>query len=200
MRLFKLSGEAVATDADGLANNVTLATAATLTANDAGDSLAHIITVLNNTANDHSGKTITITGTHYGKAISQTITGPAGAATVQTTLYFSTVTAVTISATAGADTFDIGWLVNSVTETCYIGRINNPGAFSMGFGCDITSGSPTYTVEECYGNADATAYFAHTDVSAETTNQKGGNTIPLNGFRLLFTAAGGVEMAGVWVA
>ena len=46
----------------GFASNVTGATW-TLTATSSGDGLAHQVTIRNDTANDHSGKTATLVGT-----------------------------------------------------------------------------------------------------------------------------------------
>lgn len=94
----------------GFASNVTGA-AFTLTANNSGDSLAHQVSIRNDSATDHSGKTVALVGTDAdGRAQSETVTGPAGSATVESTKYFLTLTSATPSATIGADTFDIGWV------------------------------------------------------------------------------------------
>lgn len=82
------------------------------------DGLAHQVSVKNNTANSHAGKTVTVVGTDAdGYAITETITGPAGNAAVETTKYYLTVTSVTPSATIGADTFDIGYVDEFVSAT-----------------------------------------------------------------------------------
>jgi len=94
----------------GFASNVTGA-AFTLTANDSGDSLAHQVSIRNDSANDHSGKTVALVGTDAdGRVQSETVTGPAGSATVESAKYWLTLTSATPSATIGADTFDIGWV------------------------------------------------------------------------------------------
>lgn len=101
----------------GFASNVTGASW-TLTATSSGDSLAHKVTVRNDSATDHSGKTIALVGTDAdGRAQTETLTGPAGSATVTSTNYWGTLTGATPSATIGADTFDIGWGNSFVTKT-----------------------------------------------------------------------------------
>lgn len=101
----------------GFASNVTGA-AFTLTANDSGDSLAHQVSIRNDSITDHSDKTVLLVGTDAdGKAISESVTGPGTSATVESTLYFMTLTSATPSATIGADTFDIGWVDEFVTKT-----------------------------------------------------------------------------------
>lgn len=93
----------------GFASNVTGATW-TLTNNSVPDGLAHTITLRNDSATDHSAKTVTFVGTDQdGKAQSQTINMPGSSATVSTTLFFQTVTSATPSATIGVDTMDIGY-------------------------------------------------------------------------------------------
>lgn len=78
--------------------------------NTAPDSLAHQITILNNTGNSHVGQTITIVGLDQdGFSQTETITGPGPSATVTSTFYYSSITSVTPSSTFGADTVDIGY-------------------------------------------------------------------------------------------
>lgn len=90
----------------------------TLTNTAVSDGLAHKVTVLNNSVTDHSGKTLTLTGTSQdGKAQSESFAAPAGSATVTSTLYYATLTSVTISATIGADTFSIGYNNTFVSPT-----------------------------------------------------------------------------------
>ena len=99
----------------GFASNVTGA-AFTLPATTSGDSLAHQVSIRNDSATDHSGKTVTLVGTdHLGRALTEVVTGPAGSATVESTGYFLTLTSATPSSTIGADTFDIGWVDEFVT-------------------------------------------------------------------------------------
>jgi hypothetical protein len=93
----------------GYASNVSGA-AWTLTANTAGDGLQHPVTIRNDSATDHSGKTIALVGTDAnGNSQTETLTAPAGSATVTSAKEYKTLTSATPSATIGADTFDIGW-------------------------------------------------------------------------------------------
>jgi hypothetical protein len=198
MDQFKLSGVSVAADTNGLADDSTAATSISLIANDAGDSLAHEITILNNSGVNHSGKTVAIVGTNSdGGALSHTITGPAGSSTVTTTgVYFLTVTSVEFSATAGANTFDVGWNLNSVTETQPFTSNADKESFGVGFGVSVDSGSPTYGVQHTYGGS-ASSWFAHPTVTGETTAQEGSYSTPILAMRLQFTAAGGATLSGV---
>lgn len=99
----------------GFASNVTGASF-TLTATSSGDSLAHQVSIRNDSATDHSGKTVTLVGTdHLGRSLTEVVTAPGSSATVESTGYFMTLTSATPSATIGADTFDIGWVDEFVT-------------------------------------------------------------------------------------
>jgi hypothetical protein len=112
----------------GFASNVTGA-AFTLTANVSGDDLAHQVSIRNDTANDHSGKTVTLVGTDAdGRAQTEVVTGPSGSATVESSKYFLTLTSATPSATIGADTFDIGWVDEVATKTYPLNRFADKGA------------------------------------------------------------------------
>jgi hypothetical protein len=94
----------------GFASNVTGA-AWTLTANNSGDSLAHQVSIRNDSATDWSGITITLVGTDAnGQPQTEIVTGPVGSATVESAGYFLTLTSATPSATINADTMDIGWV------------------------------------------------------------------------------------------
>lgn len=198
MRRFQLQGSPDAADADGLANDVTLATSATLATNTvATDGLGHLVTITGNAATDHSGKTVTVTGKLFGVTVSDTFAGPNGTATVTSSQYFTEVTSVVISATAGADTFDIGWAVAACTDWKHVGRIQTGSDFKVGFACHILSGSPTYSVQQTYGDS-ANSYFTHSTVSGETSDQSGSITDPIEAFRLAWSAAGSVEMVGNW--
>lgn len=101
----------------GFGSNVTGATF-TLTANSSGDSLAHQVSIKNDSATDHSGKTVTLVGTDAdGHAQTEVVTGPGASATVESSKYFLTLTSATPSATIGSDTFDIGWVDEIATKT-----------------------------------------------------------------------------------
>lgn len=184
------SYSSVALNADGLGNNVTGATF-TLTANDAGDSLAHKITVLNNTATDHTGKTIALVGTGpNGEAQTETLTGPDNAATVTSTKHFLTLTSATPSATIGADTFDIGWAAEAVTESINVQPRPGAGVYALGISVDAT-GTPAYSLQQNYGGA---AWFAHASIATKTADADGSLLFPVQALRLIFTAASDVTL------
>lgn len=198
MDRFQITGNSAALDADGLANDVAYSGGGyALTANDAGDGLAHKITILGNAATNHSAKTFTITGTDAaGNAQTNAIAGPNGVATVTSTKYFKTVTSVTVSATTGADTFDIGWNADAVSAWVFP-QPSGP-VFNIGFACIVDSGTPTYGMQQTYDNG-VTA-FNHSSVTNETTSQEGAYTSPVQGYRINWTAAGEVTLWAYAVA
>lgn len=101
----------------GFLSNATGATW-TLSATSSGDSLAHQVSIRNDSATDHSAKTAILTGTDAdGDAQTETVSLPAGSATVESTKYFLTLTTVVPSATIGADTMDIGWVDEFASKT-----------------------------------------------------------------------------------
>ncbi len=173
---------------DGLAAGVTGASFA-LTANDCGDSIGHLITILNNSITDHSAKTLAIVGTdENGNAQSETIAGPAGSATVTSTKYFKTVSSVTPSATIGADTFDIGWAANS-RGAWFQPDLNINGEFNVGIGCTVVAGSPNYGVVVSY---DRSSWHAHGTIAGKTASFGGQQATPVVAMAVQFTAAGSV--------
>lgn len=185
----------VAANVTGLRSNATGAAGAgwALTANSAGDGLAHLITIKGDAATDHSAKTAVITGTLDGAVQAETVNLPNGTATVATTKYFSTVNTdgVVPSATIGTDTMDIGWAAASVSPIYPLTATLR--VFNVGFGCKVVSGSPTYEVQHTYDND---LWFTHPTVTAETTSQDGTYTSPVSAIRLAFAAAGGVTLTG----
>lgn len=102
----------------GFASNMTGAGPWTMTADNSGDGLAHQVSIRNDSANNHAGKTVTLVGTDAdGNAQTEVVTGPGGSATVESTKYFLTLTTATPSATIGTDTFDFGWVDEFVSES-----------------------------------------------------------------------------------
>lgn len=127
----------------GFASNVTGATW-TLTANDSGDSLAHQVSIRNDSATDHSAKTAILTGTDAdGYPLTETINLPAGSATVESTEYFLTLTSAVPSATIGVDTMDIGWVDEFISPTIPLCPIS--GNQGMNF---IVGGTINYTIQQ----------------------------------------------------
>lgn len=164
MRPALLTFTPAALDANGLADNIDYSGGGyALTANDAGDNLAHIITILGNAATDHSGKTFTITGTdRNGVAQSETIAGPNGNVTVSSTKYFLTVTSVTVDATTGADTFDIGWTGVSFSYTYPLDWASSAAA---NLDVEVT-GTINYTIQQTFANVLANVTASWSDISA----------------------------------
>jgi hypothetical protein len=186
MRPIQLLSTPAAANLTGFASNVTGATF-TLTANDSGDSLGHQVSIRNDTANSHAGKTITLVGTDPdGRALTETITGPGVSATVETSGYFLTLTSVTPSATIGADTFDIGWVDEFAIQTI---PLNWRGA---NVALNITvSGTIDYTVQQTFDDIQSktTAFtfnnHSDTNLVAATTTLNGGYTEAPRATRLI---------------
>lgn len=179
----------VTTSAAGLANDVAYSGGGyALTANSAGDGLAHLIIILGNAATDHSGKTFTITGTDAdGKAQTEDLAGPNGNVTITSTKYFKTVTAVTVSATTGADTFDIGWNVGAVSKTIPLNW--RATQFNVALSVDI-SGTINFDVEqtekEIYGSTvpSALTWTNHATIVNKTADIVSNLTSPSRAVRL----------------
>lgn len=165
----------------GFASNVTGATF-TLTANDSGDGLAHQVSIKNDSVTDHSGKTVTLVGTDAdGNAQTEVVTGPGTSATVESTLYFLTLTSATPSATIGADTFDIGWVDEFVSQTFPLNWRGGDVALNI-----TVTGTISYTAQHTFDHIQTeTAAFAWDDhddsalVTATTTLNGNYAQIPL---------------------
>ena len=168
----------------GFASNVTGATW-TLTATSSGDGLAHQVTIRNDTANDHSGKTATLVGTDpEGHALTVVITLPGVSATVTTTEYFLTLTSITPSATIGADTMDIGWNDAAVTNAYPVNH--RQGSFNIGVGVKIT-GTISYTLQETYDdpwNIETMEWIADATMAAKTASSAVAIIIPCQAIRI----------------
>jgi hypothetical protein len=132
----------------GFASNVTGASF-TITTTATTDGLAHQVSIRNDSATDHSGKTVTLVGADAnGAALTEVVTGPGSSATVESTGYFKTLTSATPSATIGADTFDIGWVDEVASKTIPLNwRANTAAAISV----DVT-GTINFTVQQCFQN------------------------------------------------
>lgn len=132
----------------GFATNVTGATW-TITTTNSGDSLAHQVSIRNDTATSHSGKTALLTGTDPdGVVQTESMALPGASATVESTKYFKTLTSVVPSSTIGADTMDIGWVDEFSTYTMVLNWRNSHAAHIH---VDVT-GTINYTVQQASGN------------------------------------------------
>lgn len=171
----------------GFASNATGASFA-LTATAASDGLAHQVSIRNDSATDHSGKTVTLVGTDpTGHAITEVVTGPAGSATVESAGYFLTLTSATPSETIGADTFDIGWVDEVQTKIIPLDRYSD---FTATIAVDVT-GTIDFTVSESFDNvlssaaaAQAAVWFPIAALAAKTADTVSAATLGASAIRL----------------
>jgi hypothetical protein len=138
----------------GFASNVTGATW-TLTTTATTDSLAHRVSIRNDSGTDHSLKTMILTGTDAdGRAQTETaLNMPAGGATVESTKYFKTLTSIVPSATIGVDTMDIGWVDEFISKTVPFNWRGKKVTIQV----DVT------------GTINYTAQFSNSDIQRDTT-------------------------------
>lgn len=130
------------------ASNVTGASW-TLAQTTPGDGLAHQISIRNDSATDHTGKTATLVGTDQnGVAQTESIALPDNGATVESTGYYLTLTSVTPSETIGADTMDIGFVDEISTKTYPIDRCS---PYACNVSVDVT-GTINFTVQETFSD------------------------------------------------
>lgn len=180
----------VAANLTGFASNQSGA-AFTLAANDAGDSLAHKVTIRNDSATDHSGKTVTLVGTGYnGEDLTEVVTAPGASATVTSTNHFLTLTSATPSATIGADTFDIGWAAECVSPPINVAPRPGQASVALGISVDAT-GTPAYSLQQNYGGS---AWYAHATIATETASADGSLLFPVLALRMIFTDASTVDL------
>ena len=174
----------------GHASNVTGASW-TITTATAGDNLAHLVTVRNDSVTDHSGKTIALVGTDvYGNAQSETLTAPGTSATVTSTKYFKTVTSATPSATIGADTFDIGWSAVAISQPYPVDWVKvTSGGVSIAV---VISGTINYdiqhTLDEIFDSSATINWLDHASMAAKTASSDGNYAYPVRAIRLLINS------------
>ena len=196
----KISGVAVAADTDGLATADICTGAGPWVLDNATempDGLAHKVTITQAGSTNHSAKTAIITGTDANGAaqVETALALPNGATTVTSTKYFLSVTSVAISATIGADTMTMGWAADSVSPWKTIeDQEQTRNGFNMGIGCTVSEGSPTYAVQYTY---DGVAAFTHATITGKTANFAAAQDFPVGAIRLLWTAAGGVNLTAL---
>lgn len=172
----------------GFASNVTGASF-TLTTTATTDGLAHQVSIKNDSATDHSGKTVTLVGTDAdGKAQTEVVTGPGSSATVESTKYFKTLTSATPSATIGADTFDIGW-VDEIAGTVI--PLNHRSDSAATIAVDIT-GTIDFTVQQTFDNiysslvaSQDAQWFSITALAAKTADTVGSASIGATAIRFI---------------
>lgn len=178
----------VAADAKGYANDVAWGAGGyALTATTAGDSCAHPVTILGNAATNHSAKTFTLVGTDANNvAITETLAGPNGVATVTSAKRYKTLTSVTVSATTGADTFDIGW--TALASTPWIPLNTRVPDFAVGVGVVLVSGAANFDLEHTYDEIDTnvTAQVAYNNgtLANKSASTDVALTVPVKAIRL----------------
>lgn len=177
-----------AASANGYANDVAYSGGGyALTATTAGDGCAHPVVILGNAATNHSAKTFTLVGTDAnGVAQTETMAGPNGAVTVTSAKRYKTLTAVTVSATTGADTFDIGW--TALASTPWVPLDTMQSHFAVGVGVALVSGSANYDLEHTYDEVDTTTptqvAYNNATMAAKTASFDVGLTYPVKAVRL----------------
>lgn len=201
MRPKKITIDLADASLTGFASNVTGA-AFVLTANTPTDGIAHQVSIRNDSATDHSDKTVALVGTDAdGKALTETVTGPTGSATVESVGYFLTLTSATPSATIGADTFDIGWVDEAVSKTIPVDQRSMAGA---AIAVTVT-GTINYTAYETFDDVQATDtasqsvdWHAITALSGKTASLVGVSTPGATAIRIVvnsYSSGAALEVA-----
>lgn len=178
----------------GFASNVTGASF-TLTTTATSDGLAHQVSIRNDSATDHSGKTVTLVGTDAnGNSLTEVVTAPGSSATVESAGYFKTLTSATPSATIGADTFDIGWVDEVSSQIIPVDRVSNSGCT---ISVDVT-GTLDYTVQETFADVlsgAAPVWNNITALAAKTSDLTSSSTVGATAIRIILNSySSGAEL------
>jgi hypothetical protein len=170
----------------GFASNVTGASF-TLTTTATSDGLAHQVSIKNDSATNHSGKTVTLVGTDAdGKAQTEVVTAPTGNATVESSKYFKTLTSATPSATIGADTFDIGWVDEVASQTIILeSTAETPATVQVN-----VTGTVNYTIQATLDDPFDPAIMTDQDALAWIND---GNFTTKTADALAYLSAAGVQ-------
>jgi hypothetical protein len=179
---FQRAFAAAAASLAGHASNVTGALWAIATTT-AGDGLAHPVTIRNDSATDHSAKTITLTGSGAnGEALTETLAAPGTSATVTSTKAFKILDTAVPSATIGADTFDIGWSAAAFSPWVELNQELQDFNASVAV---VVGGTINYDVQHTYHEtfADAVA-FDHSQMTAKTASDDGQYICPVVAVRV----------------
>ena len=190
MRLVSLLFTPEAANTTGYLSNATGATW-TLTTTTADDGLAHLTTILNDSATDHSGKTALITGTDAdGNAQTETLALPAASVTSTGVKYFKTISSIVPSATIGGDTMDLGWSAVAISKTVPLNYIATPFSISLSV---VVTGTINYTVQHVFQDIYAAfpstlTWFNQMTLVTDTTNGDSNYAFPVRGTRLLINS------------
>lgn len=203
MSLYRIRMDVADANLTGFASNMTGAGPWTMTTTVSGDTdglgnaLAHQVSIRNDSANNHAGKTVTLVGLDAdGKAQTEVVTGPGASATVESAKYFSRLDTATPSATIGADTFDFGWVDDVCTKTYPLRWFRNVAAKMLyvevgtvaDFGVDFTIAD--HANPAMFADQSAVPWFQPiAALSAETGSNTAINDIPAGytGFRCVIT-------------
>lgn len=142
------------------------------------DGLGHRVTIRNDSATDHSAKTVALIGTDYlGNAITETVALPGPSGITQSYQYFKTLTSAIPSASIGIDTMDIGWnggIDPTVGGSGWIagGRLIRAmgGSLWACFDAGVGDGTATYNVAYSHGLPNYTTRTAAVYVRGEISN------------------------------
>ena len=171
-------------DTNGFADDITGAGPFTMTTQNSGDSLAHLVSITS-TAN-LSGITFTLTGTDAdGIAQTEAVTGPNNT-TVYGTKYFKTLVTVTASSTLGANIADVGWKDDCVGPSHVLNWRQE--SFQVSLGVNI-SGTINFTVQHCMQRMSAGApstltWWPHASLASATADADGNYAFPVTATRL----------------
>ena len=182
-------GIASANDSSGttVALNGSLTSGGTYTS---ADGHGHIIIITDESTDTQTDVTFTIVGTNEnGDVISDTITGPASAATVASTLFFKTVTSVTVSAAqGGSETVDIGTRNTTLAAASKIIPLNHRARIAAQVAVDIT-GTINFDVQETFDEvlsdaATARVFYNVTALAGKTADTHSQISVGATGVRL----------------
>jgi hypothetical protein len=156
----------------------------TLTLYATTDGLAHLVSLTS--AANISALTATLVGTDAdGQAQTEAVTCP-NATTVYSTKYFKTLVSITMSATLGANTMDVGIQDVSISQTIPI----NYAAWDFNSTQMVeVTGTINYTVQYTEGaiydrQPSMLPWFNHATLAAKTASLDGAITSPFRALRL----------------
>ncbi len=185
-----ITGTSLAQNLTAFANTVTaLAGAAlALAATTPGDALAHKVII---TPSGAVTGNYVLTGTDAdGNVLTETL-ATNGASAVTSVGYFASLTSVPAPAGIGAQTVNIGFTAASVSAWTHLKEAWS--RVGVGFACIKGAGSPTFGVQQEYGDGTA---FDHATVAAKSASIEGTYTTPVRAIRLAWSAAGQVSLYG----
>ncbi len=181
---FRQTFTAAAASLTGHASNVTGA-AWVIATEGAADGLAHHVTIRNDSATNHSAKTIVLVGKGAnGEDLTETLAAPNTSATVTSTKAFKTLTSATPSATIGADTFDIGWAATG--HSPWVDIKQNQLPFAVAAGVYLVSGSLNFDVQHTLDTppTEDSTPFAISALTGKTATTDSGYTTPVTALRV----------------